>query len=188
MVFTKKTLMMMSLIVGALMMATSFASDAAEVTEEKKEGPAIKMLIFREDCYDAFFTRFDFTSDPSCFKFSLVKLVGYAVISGSVIYKVPQIMKMLNAGSAQGVSASSYYFESIVFLHTLTYSRHLDLPFSVYGETISILVQQAIVISLIYHYDKNVSLSEKVIFVAFFSEFSHVRTQIRTFSSRRESV
>ena len=154
-------------LVIAMLLAVAFAEEA-----EKKEGPAIKMLIFREDCFESFFTRFDFFSDPSCIKFSLVKAVGFAVISGSVIYKVPQIMKMLNAGSSAGVSATSYYFESIVFLHTLGYSRHLELPFSVYGETISILVQQAVVIALIYHYDKTVSSLEKVCVVVFSSVYA----------------
>ena len=134
---------------------------------DSKEGIRIKYLIFREDCYESFFTRFDFTSDKTCLQFSFSKLVGYAIISLSIIYKLPQIIKIVNAGSSKGVTASSYYFETIVFANTLGYSRHLSLPFSVYGETIIILAQNFIVLLLIYKYDKTIGLGEKIGFVAF---------------------
>ena len=59
----------------------------------------------------------------------------------------------MKAGSSKGVQSSAIYFESFTFLHTLVYSRHLLLDFSVYGETIFILVQQAVILMLVYHYD-----------------------------------
>ena len=123
-----------------------------EAHEEKKE---IKTMykIFREDCFESFFTRYDFTSDPSCLKFTFSKMVGFAVISGSVIYKVPQIMKILNAGTTKGISTSSCYAEAFVFLHTMSYSRHLGLSFTVYGENVSILIQQMILLLLVYKFD-----------------------------------
>lgn len=93
------------------------------------------------------------------------------MISGSFIYKVPQIIKILKAGSTQGIQASSIYFESLVFVHTLSYSRHLNLDLSVYGENIIILVQQVVILLLIYHYDPDVSLIEKIVFVAFFASY-----------------
>ena len=74
-------------------------------------------------------------------KFTFSKAVGFAVISGSFIYKVPQIINIIKAGSTKGIQASSVYFESLVFLHTLSYSKHLQLDLSVYGETIIVLFQ-----------------------------------------------
>ena len=73
------TLVILSLISGS--------SAGAKV----KDLTPTKFLIFREDCYEAFFTRFDFTSDPTCVKFTLSKTIGYAIVGGSTIYKVPQI-------------------------------------------------------------------------------------------------
>ena len=64
------------------------ASSAEGNNEEKKE-VVTKFKIFREDCFEAFFTRFDFFSDMTCIKFTISKAIGLAVISGSFIYKVP---------------------------------------------------------------------------------------------------
>ena len=80
----------------------------------------------------------------------------------------------MKAGSSKGVTASSYYFEMIVFTNTLCYSRHLSLPFSVYGETIIILAQNFIVLFLIYKYDQTIGLAEKILFVAFFATYISV--------------
>ena len=59
----------------------------------------------------------------------------------------------MKAGSSKGISTQSYYFETLVFVNTLAYSRHLDLPISVYGETIIIIAQNIFIIALIYNYD-----------------------------------
>ena len=56
---------------------------------DPKDAVPTKYFIFREDCFESFFTRFDFTSDMTCLKFSFSKLVGYSIISLSTIYKLP---------------------------------------------------------------------------------------------------
>ena len=84
---------------------------------------------------------------------------------------MPQIINILKAGSSKGVQATPVYFESFTFLHTLAYSRHLLLDFSVYGENMFILVQQAVILMLIYHYDETISIVEKIAFVAFFGSW-----------------
>ena len=48
----------------------------------------VKYWIFREDCFEKFFDKQDF-SDQSCLKFSFSKLIGYAIITGSTILKLP---------------------------------------------------------------------------------------------------
>lgn len=126
-----------------------------------KDAVPTKFLVFREDCFDRFI-QLDLFSDVSCIKFSISKGIGYAIILGSLAFKVPQIKNILAAQSVKGLSAQSYYFETIVYINTLSYSRHLDLPFSVYGETISVLVQNTIVILLMYKFDKSIGMGEKV--------------------------
>ena len=81
-----------------------------------KEATPTKYLIFREDCYASFFERYDFVSDPTCIKFSFSKLLGYTIVAGATIYKVPQIQKLMASKSAKGVSSVSYYFETIGFI------------------------------------------------------------------------
>ena len=61
------------------------------VAAKVKDTTPTIFLVFREDCYDAFFTRFDFTSDQTCIMFTLSKTIGYAIVTGSTIYKLPQI-------------------------------------------------------------------------------------------------
>ena len=61
-------------------------------------------MIFREDCLDTFLSsefrdralsaKFD-DSDKECLKFSVSKLLGTAIIVGSGILKVPQIIKIM---------------------------------------------------------------------------------------------
>ena len=48
---------------------------------------------------------------------------------------------------------------------------HQKLAFSVYGENAIILVQNAIVILLIYYYDKSVSFGEKIVFMLFMGAY-----------------
>ena len=69
----------------------------ASAHEKKQDETPVKYMLFREDCFDAFFVRFDFFSDMTCHMFSFSKLVGYAIITGSIIFKLPQIMIILYA-------------------------------------------------------------------------------------------
>ena len=95
---------------------------------------AVKYLLFREDCFEAFFTRYDFKSDPTCMQFTSSKLIGYLIILGSIVYKVPQILKILNNQSVEGLSRLSHYVGVVTLLQMIGQSMHLDLSFSVYGE------------------------------------------------------
>ena len=70
----------------------------------------MKWYIFREDCYEKFIEKQDF-SDQECLKFTLSKGVGFAIILGSGILKVPQILKIVGSGSVAGLSPFSNYVE-----------------------------------------------------------------------------
>jgi hypothetical protein len=56
--------------------------------KSKNDGQPLKWFIFREDCFDAFFNKFDFTN-IDCIKFVAVKAIGLAIIVGSAILKLP---------------------------------------------------------------------------------------------------
>lgn len=144
-------------LLGVFILATVVAAHGnAKVVAPTKFG------IFREDCFDLFFNKFDFTSDMSCIKFSFSKLIGYLIIAGSTIFKVPQIMKIVKAGSAEGISPVSYYMETLGFINTAGLSMHLGLSFSVYGEALIIITQNALIILLIWSYSKDVGMVEKL--------------------------
>lgn len=99
----------------------------------------LRWFIFREDCFDMFFYKHDF-SNSECLKLTFSKAIGYAIILGSSILKLPQIIKILNAGSVAGISKSLFYLEILTLLHASTYSMRYSVPFSVYGESLIILV------------------------------------------------
>lgn len=127
--------------------------------------------VFREDCYTKF-QGGDF-SDSSCIKFTFSKAIGFAIITGAFILKVPQILKIVGGKSAEGISPLSMYLETFNFINTAALSIHLGLPFDVYGETLVILVQNAIVIILIWQYSK-VGAAEKVIFTVLALAYGYV--------------
>jgi len=66
------------------------------------------------------------------------KGLGFVIIAGSCILKVPQILKITKNGSVEGIAAISVYSEIFNFINTIANSVRLSLPFSVYGEGIFI--------------------------------------------------
>jgi mannose-P-dolichol utilization defect protein 1 len=84
--------------------------EQASNATKAKAAPLIKYFVLREDCYDKFVNKQDF-SDKECIKFTLSKTIGFAIIVGSAIVKLPQIIKIVVNGSVKGISSISYYIE-----------------------------------------------------------------------------
>jgi len=101
-------------------------------------------------------------------------VIGYAIIIGSGILKVPQIFKIINNKSVQGISKYLFYMENFVYLHTTANSMHKNIPFSVYGENGLILCQNYVIIMLIWAYDKSISIVEKVLVFGFFAAYNTI--------------
>lgn len=76
----------------------------------------------------------------------LSKALGIAIIAGSVTLKLPQIINILKAKSAAGVSGVSVYLENFAMGFGLVYGLSQGLPFSTFGETAFIFVQNALLI------------------------------------------
>ena len=83
-------------------------------------------------------------------------------------------MKIIGSGKTEGISPFSYYAETIGFANTAAYSMHLALPMSVYGEALIILVQNLLIIMLLWSYDKNIGMFEKLFFAAAISGYMYV--------------
>ena len=130
-----------------------------------------KYWVFREDCFDRFLA---FDLDPECVKFSFFKALGFAIVAGSCLFKLPQINKMMSAKSAEGVPAISLYAEFINLIGLLGNSLRLNLSFSVYGESVFTNVQNTAIIYLIWQYNKSISLIQKVLFLVFTAIYSYV--------------
>ena len=101
-------------------------------------------------------------------------LLGYLVILASAIMKLPQLLKILQSGSVNGLSKYSCYFEIFIFFNTLAKAIHIGLTFSVYGDMLLMSIQSGLVILCYFNYDKTVSNTEKIVFTGGFALYATI--------------
>ena len=65
--------------------------------------------------------------------------------------KVPQLLKLVNSRSAAGLSFPAYLLETASFLISLSYGYRNGFPFSTYGESALIALQNIAIAALILH-------------------------------------
>jgi len=157
---------------SSLTLVLTLATLATLALAADKELP-MRLFIFREDCYKLFFEKHDFTNS-ACIKLTLSKFVGFGIIAGSSILKVPQIVKIVNAKSVEGISKSLFYLEIVTLLHSSTYSIRQQIPFSIYGESLIILAQNVLIVLLFWVYSKEIPAWEKLVLFVVFSAYSFV--------------
>jgi len=106
--------------------------------------------IVGQKCYASIVEDLNF-SDVECLKYSLSKGLGVGIVVGGSIMKLPQLLLILSARSARGISLSSYTIETFCYLVTCAYSYRNEFPFSTYGENVFLGLQNiAITLLLIY--------------------------------------
>ncbi|KAL6705860.1 hypothetical protein ACN47E_006320 [Coniothyrium glycines] len=105
-------------------------------------------------CYRTLIHNIDLSSSE-CVKLAISKGLGIGIIGASSIVKVPQLLKLINSQSAEGLSFLSYLLESSAYLISLSYNVRHGFPFSTYGETALILVQNIAIASLVLKYSGN---------------------------------
>ncbi|CAG8027520.1 unnamed protein product [Penicillium olsonii] len=103
-------------------------------------------------CHNALLLDLDVTKDPACTTLAISKALGIAIVGASAIVKVPQILKLIGSRSSAGVSFISYALETASLLITLSYSVRNQFPFSTYGETALIAVQDIAIGVLVLHF------------------------------------
>lgn len=96
-------------------------------------------------CHRAVVLGLDVTQDPACTSLAISKVLGVAIVGASAIVKVPQIMKLIGSQSSSGVSFVSYALETASLLITLSYGVRNQFPFSTYGESAMIAMQDVVV-------------------------------------------
>lgn len=109
--------------------------------------------ILGEQCYKTLLLDID-PSATECVKLGISKALGIGIIGASSIVKVPQILKLVNSKSASGVSFLSYLLETSAYLISLAYNVRQSFPFSTYGETALIMVQNVVITVLVLQYSK----------------------------------
>lgn len=92
-----------------------------------------------------------FTVD--CSKGLLSKSLGYGIIAGSVLVKVPQILKILSNRSAAGINILAVFLEIFAITLNLSYSFVKGFPFSAWGDASFLAVQTVAIAALVLHYN-----------------------------------
>ncbi|KAJ5308945.1 hypothetical protein PENANT_c020G10389 [Penicillium antarcticum] len=108
--------------------------------------------LIGKSCHSALLLDLDVTKDPACTSLAISKALGLAIVGASAVVKIPQILKLINSRSSAGVSFVSYALETASLLITLSYGVRNQFPFSTYGETALIAVQDIAVGVLVLNY------------------------------------
>ncbi|XP_068621401.1 mannose-P-dolichol utilization defect 1 protein homolog [Battus philenor] len=111
----------------------------------------ILLSILSEKCYDEYFLNFNFLDVP-CFKSTLSKGLGIGIIAGSILVKVPQILKIVGSKSAEGINVYAVYMELFAITANFSYSYVMNFPFSAWGEGTFLAIQTAIIAALVLHF------------------------------------
>ncbi|KAF8455911.1 hypothetical protein BGX38DRAFT_1327656 [Terfezia claveryi] len=125
--------------------------------------------LISPECYSHLILDIDPFTSPTCLRFAISKAVGIAIIAASTIVKVPQLLKLLNSRSAEGVNFTSYLLETAAYIITLAYNFRSRFPFSTFGETALIALQNIIIAALVLHFTataKNTTSPYPAVFVA----------------------
>ena len=101
-------------------------------------------------CTKKYFS-YDFL-DMTCNKLLLSKILSFGIVTGGLIVKLPQIIKLLSNGSATGISLMSLWIETSALLIAVIYNTRKGFPFMTFGESFFILIQNIILVSVVLYF------------------------------------
>lgn len=136
---------------AALALAGSLVAASSSAAAKAADSSELVFGVFTPACFDAFFTHHDF-ANVACLKLVVSKALGYAIITGSLILKLPQILKILSAKDVTGLTPASFYMEVLLYLSSTIYNVLKGYPVSTWGENLVILVQNVVLVLLLWAY------------------------------------
>ena len=115
--------------------------------------------------------------DTVCLSRMLSRVLSLAIVGASMIVKVPQILKIVNASSAQGLSNLTYIVELLIYSISIAYNWRSSYPLLTYGETVFLAVQDLVIVLLIFAYGNAGPSSRRplavLVFPALFAAFAY---------------
>jgi mannose-P-dolichol utilization defect protein 1 len=105
--------------------------------------------LLGDKCYTQLLHEFEPLSSPACVQLAVSKGLSLGIVGASAVVKVPQLIKLVRSGSPAGVSVLSYILETASYLVSLAYNIRSGFPFTTYGETALIAVQNIIITVLV---------------------------------------
>lgn len=109
-----------------------------------------------EACAQTIFVDGDYLNN-ACVKLTISKILGVAIVLGSIIVKAPQIFKFVKNKSCEGVSFVSQIQELASYSFALAYNYYKGFPFSTWGEIFFISIQLVAIVSIMMIFNKKKS-------------------------------
>lgn len=129
---------------------------------DKLVGPACTSELFES------FEIYPLSSlNPECTKLFIRKGLNLGIIGGSSLVKLPQLFKILLNQSAVGLNMIGQVLELVASTIAFAYNFRAGNPFLVYGETVFISIQNALLVLLIGFYGNK--MIQLLFFTAFYS-------------------
>ena len=128
-------------------------------------------LLYPIECCHQIFDDFNFFEEE-CAKTIISKTLGFGIIAGSTVVKLPQIIKILAAKSGEGISVFGTILELLAVVFGAAYGIGKKYPFTSWGEALFLTIETAaIAFFVIYFGSKKV---QSFIFLIVFSLISYV--------------
>lgn len=102
-------------------------------------------------CYEEIILKQHFFN-MGCNKLILSKLLGYGILVGSLLVKLPQIVKIKWNRSGQGVSVFAESIMLAAIFGSMAYGYTFEYPLSTYGDSYFLFIQTIAVILLVLYY------------------------------------
>ncbi|XP_017860357.1 PREDICTED: mannose-P-dolichol utilization defect 1 protein homolog [Drosophila arizonae] len=109
------------------------------------------LLLMNQKCYDNYFLEYNFL-DVSCFKALLSKGLGIGIIAGSVLVKVPQVLKILNSKSGEGINLMGVMLDLLAITFHMSYNFMNGYPFSSWGDNTFLAIQTVAIAALVLYF------------------------------------
>ncbi|KAH8551509.1 hypothetical protein BGW37DRAFT_493928 [Umbelopsis sp. PMI_123] len=147
-------------------LAAPISSTAEDLLTDKMDRKLVLPKLLRDpavaligdQCYTSLIENLQLFHDIDCLKYAISKGLGFGIVLGGSIVKIPQIITILSSRSAQGLSLASYYLETFSCAISLAYNFRQGNPFSTFGETFFLTVQNVIITLMILYYSGQQSL------------------------------
>ncbi|TFK61000.1 hypothetical protein BDN72DRAFT_778736 [Pluteus cervinus] len=107
--------------------------------------------IIGQECYVSLVEDLSL-SDTKCLRYALSKGLGIGLVIGGSIMKLPQLLLIINARSARGLSLTAFSLETLAYSITTAYPFRNSFPFSTYGENFFLSIQNTLITLLIIYY------------------------------------
>jgi len=104
-------------------------------------------------CYDELVLKQHFF-DLGCNKLLLSKILGYGILVGSLLVKLPQIVKIKWNKSGVGVSVLAETIMLAAIFGSMAYGYTSEFPISTYGDSYFLYIQTVLVILLVLYYQR----------------------------------